>query len=59
MLGLLESGVRVINVDQTWIGDTNFARRKWRQRGVSNSVPLSTVFPRVSMMLAINTFGEY
>ena len=59
MLGLLASGTRVINVDQTWIGDTNFTRRKWRQRGVSNSVAVSTVFPRVSMMLAISTVGEY
>ena len=30
MLGLLESGVRVINIDQTWIGETNYVRRKWR-----------------------------
>ena len=30
MLSLLESGIRVINIDQTWIGDTNFTRRRWR-----------------------------
>ena len=30
MLSLLESGVRVINIDQTWIGETNYVRRKWR-----------------------------
>ena len=33
MLDLLASGKRVINVDQTWINDANYTRRKWRMRG--------------------------
>ena len=33
MLQQLESGVRCINLDQTWINTSNFTRQKWRMRG--------------------------
>ena len=33
MLAQLSSGVRVINLDQTWINTLNFARQRWRLRG--------------------------
>jgi hypothetical protein len=28
---------RIINVDETWLGDTQFIRSKWRQHGTTNS----------------------
>ena len=33
MLRKLAAGVRIINVDQTWINDMYLKRRKWRMRG--------------------------
>ena len=32
MLDLLSSGKRILNVDETWIGQTNFSRREWRSK---------------------------
>ncbi len=29
----------ILNVDETWLGMTDFRRMKWRPRGNSNSVP--------------------
>ncbi len=29
----------IINVDETWLGMSDFRRMKWRPRGHSNSVP--------------------
>ena len=37
MIELLQSGKRIINIDETWLNDTNFVRKKWRKRGTSNS----------------------
>ena len=37
ILEQLASGTRVINVDQTWISDSNYQRRKWRKRGSLNT----------------------
>ena len=37
ILSKLAGSVRVINVDQSWINDTNFLRRQWRGRHQRNS----------------------
>ena len=58
MLEQLALGHRVINIDQTWINDTNHKRRKWRLRGQSNSSPENKVSPRVSVQMAICTGGK-
>ena len=29
MLALLEEGTRIINVDESWLNDTNFTRKIW------------------------------
>ena len=58
MLAQLSSGVRVINLDQTWLNQLNFHRRKWRLHGQTHSETLSGVSPRVSMQLAICTSGR-
>ena len=58
MLGQLASGVRVINLDQTWINDTRYLRRKWRLRGAVNSQPDSKVTPRIAVQMAICTSGK-
>ena len=58
MLEQLASGVRVINLDQTWLSDTNFLRRKWRFRGQVNSQPSNSVAPRVGIQMAICTSGK-
>ena len=58
MLEQLRSGVRVINVDQTWLNATNFVRRQWKRRGQVNSVVERKVNPRISVIMAICTQGR-
>lgn len=58
MLDKLSKGVRIINIDQSWINDTNFERRCWRKRGQINSKRESPVNPRVSLLMAICTSGN-
>ena len=48
----------IINVDETWLGMTDFRRRKWRLPGTSNSVPHLQVVPRVSMIVGLDTSGR-
>ena len=58
MIGLLEKGKRIINVDETWINLKNYTRRRWRWRGVINSVNTKEISPRISFFAAISTEGE-
>ena len=39
MLKLLEQKKVVLNVDETWLGMSDFRRMKWRVKGTTNSVP--------------------
>ena len=39
ILELLEQGYRIINIDESWINELDFARRKWHNRNESNSLP--------------------
>ena len=38
MFALLRSGKRILNIDETWLNETSFQRRKWKEHGTSNSV---------------------
>ena len=58
MLELLEQGFKIINVDESWINELDFQRRKWHERTESNSLPNKTVFPRLSLLAAIDTEGR-
>ena len=53
-----QEGKRIINVDETWLGMTDFRRQKWRPAGGNNSVPKFQVVTRVSMILGVDTGGQ-
>ena len=57
MIDLLKRGKRIINVDETWINQRDFRRRCWRKRGVSNSIGVPPVAPRITFMVALDTDG--
>jgi hypothetical protein len=54
----LVRGKRVINVDESTIGESNFLRRSWQGKAYAVSQPIVLVRPRVSLITAIDTFGE-
>ena len=39
LISLLNRGKKILNVDETWLGMTDFRRRKWREKDTTNSVP--------------------
>ena len=47
-----------LNVDETWLGMSDFRRMKWQAPGTTNSVPKLEVAPRVTMILGLDTLGN-
>ena len=47
----------ILNVDETWLGMSDFRRMKWRVKGTSNSVPSLQLVPRVSMIVGLDSRG--
>ena len=43
MLSLLGSGKRIINVDETWLAETNFQRKAWCRPGTPGTVAMNSV----------------
>jgi len=58
MLELLDKPYRVICIDQSWLSDTNFIRRKYKQEGSTNSIEERLVHPRISMIAGVDTEGN-
>lgn len=48
----------VLNVDETWLGTTDFRRFKWCSKGENNSSPTKQMQPRISMITALDTRGK-
>jgi len=49
---------RIINIDETWLGMEDFRRRKWQQPHTTNSLAKKNWQPRISMLLALDNYGE-
>ena len=47
----------IINVDESWIGMTDFNRMKWSEPGRPNSVPKKMLQPRISMIAGLDSNG--
>ena len=58
LLQVLMKTKRCINIDETEVDRLDFRRRVWQQKGVSNTMPVKRVRPRVTMIAAMDTHGE-
>ena len=58
LLALLKQGKRIINVDETWLNETNFQRKTWCRPLSSNTVKLRPITPSVAMIAALDTDGR-
>ena len=47
-----------LNIDETWLGMSDFRRRKWMIPGTTNSVPKLPIAPRITMIVGIDTLGN-
>ena len=58
MIPILEKGMRVINIDESWLNGTTFIRRMWAPKKDTCSTVIITVTPRLSLLAAIDTEGQ-
>ena len=57
LISLLKTGKTILNIDETWLGMTDFRNMKWREKGTTNSTPKLYVSPRISMIAGLDTNG--
>ena len=58
MLPLLESGRRIINLDESWLNQTRFIRRIWVPADAAGTFTDKQVSPRISLIAALDTDGK-
>ena len=58
MLGLVDEGYIILNVDQSWLNMLDFRHRKWVVKDQRNSLAFKQVKPRLSVLAAIDTQGS-
>jgi hypothetical protein len=47
-----------LNIDESWLSESNFLRRKWRMPGCNNAVPVHMMAPRVSLIVGLSSTGD-
>ena len=57
-LELLHGQKRILNLDETWIGQTNFSRYRWQPKDNHVSDTIDPVVPRISMIAALDNYGD-
>ena len=58
MLSLTQKKTIFLNIDETWLDMSDFRKMKWRPKYSTNSNPVFMVWPRISMIIAIDTLGN-
>ena len=58
LIKVFQEGKIILNLDETWLGMTDFRRMKWRTKGSTNSVAKKALVPRVSMLVGLDTMGN-
>ena len=47
-----------LNIDETWLGMSDFRRMKWQVPDTTNSVAKLDIAPRITMILGLDTRGN-
>ena len=58
MIGLLKEGRLILNVDESWISQTNFTRKVWLPANAPATVTQAPVTPRLSLIVALDSEGR-
>jgi hypothetical protein len=58
LLKLMQSKSRIIQIDESWVDSCDYRRRSWQRKGMSNSIPVKKVRPRITMIVALSSRGE-
>ena len=52
------TGTSILNIDESWIGESDFRRKAWCSPEEVNSTPKMLVRPRLSLIVAVDTEGR-
>ena len=58
MLALMQSGRRIINVDESWLNQSSFVRRVWVPTDAPVTITDKQLEPRISLITAFDTEGK-
>ena len=58
MLKVYESNTRVINIDESWIPEADFRKRRWKRRGVNNSKTEKLLSQKINIITAMSSDGD-
>ena len=58
MLSLLNEGKRLVNIDESWINETNFTRKIWCPADAAATITQRAVTPRLTLIAALDTEGR-
>ena len=57
MLQLLQRGVRILNIDESWVHSTNFTRMLWVPAQSPATMRAKPISYRISLIAALDTDG--
>ena len=57
-MAMLDQGRRIINVDETFLNQTNFQRKQWAKIDRPSTVKMKSISPALSMIAALDTDGR-
>ena len=58
MLDLIKNKYRIINVDETWLNESNLIRKSWAPKRGPSVGNTHTIQPRLSMISALDSEGR-
>ena len=58
LVRLIEQEKRIINIDETWINESNFTRKVWGRKDGRGNARFCSITPRISMIAALDFNGK-
>ena len=57
ILECMHDGAILVSIDESWLSDMGYTRRKWRGRNDTNGVPIKQLRPKVNLIGAVDSLG--
>lgn len=57
MIPLLRDGMRILNIDESWLNETNFTRKIWCPPQTPATITQRAISHRISLIAALDTEG--
>ena len=58
MIKHLSEGKRILNIDESWVNQTNYSRRIWAPTDSPASATVKQIVPNLNLIAALDTDGN-